>query len=271
MNSALSTLTRRAAASAVFVFMAWTPVSVAQSDNQSDTQPATQPAAQTTESLLAAHVTALGGRAAIERIESLQRSGRLTFESEFTGSLSGTLDQTLVLGSKVYNSSQLGVFSTTTAWDGTTGWERTAQGQRVLAGAELQQLQAQSDWFFSTGLGSSELTSVERLDDHEIDGVAHYALRYQGPILGDITAYLDPQTHLISQTIQTVEIPGIGQVVAVTDSWDYTAIDGVLIPRKISVALEGLFASQIEFESTLVNGAIDATLFELPVLPDPVN
>jgi len=225
---------------------------------------ATPASAQSATEILAAHLEATGGRAALDRVERLDRSGHLVVESELVGRLEGPIQVLIVPGQRVYRSTEIGPFSTTVGWDGSIGWERTAQGVRALEGAELDQLRAESQPFYLADLDPDAAARVVRLDDDDLDGTAHYVLQIDESDIGELRFYIDQETHLVAQVIQSTTLPMIGEALVVTDLWEYEAHDGVLMPRAVSVTIEGLFASETTFDETTVNGAIDATVFDQP-------
>lgn len=220
--------------------------------------------AQTAEAIVKSHLEALGGEDAIRAIKSIHQSGTVTMDISFAGTMEGTTDVVVEVGKRIYQSSDLGAFSTTSAWDGETAWERGTQGLRTLQGEEKKRLAAQVHVFTSTGLWASERASFERLDDEELDGEAHYVLLYNDEYMSDLKFYINKNTYLTSQTSQQTTLPGIGKTSIVIDYWDYTPQAGVMMAEAISVVVEGVFSTEIAFTETVINGEVDATLFAKP-------
>ena len=113
---------------AALVVVAFTLLGVAGPSNAASAE---EPA-PTVEQILEAHVKALGGKAAIENVKSISRTGDLLFESAFSGSIEGRLELDILPKQKIYRAAELGAFSTTTAWNGEKAWEIGPQGQREL-------------------------------------------------------------------------------------------------------------------------------------------
>ncbi len=214
--------------------------------------------------ILDAHIEALGGRKALARVKSVVQTGQHTINSQFTGVLEGSLQVVVVPREKVVYAAELGAFSTRSGWNGEVGWEQGPRGLRTLEGFELEQLKAQSRIFFSTGLWNAPGTHIERLADEDLDGRAHYALELSHVDSGGITAYIDQETLLLSQAVRPVQIPGLGEVMAVADFWDYRPIQGVQLPSAVSLSIEGVFDSETVFETSTINGEVDPRQFEMP-------
>lgn len=219
---------------------------------------------QTAEEILEAHVQATGGKDRLMQVETVRQSGELIFKSDYAGAMEGTIEIAVVPRKKIFRSSDLGAFSSKAAWDGTTGWEQGIQGLRTLEGEELEQLKAQSEIFFATGLWRDPESTIERVDDEDLDGQPHYVLQYGDVSASGITVYIDQETHLISQMVNKVNIPGVGEAVAVTDLWDYHTHDGIVLPKTMSLSIEGIFSSETTFTETVINGQIDDNLFAKP-------
>lgn len=218
----------------------------------------------TASQILDRYVEAAGGYEAIDAITSLRRTGELTFESTFTGVLEGTIAMTLRPGERVHSKSELGAFTTTTAWDGTTAWEQGPQGFRILEGHELERLRTQSELLFAAELARSPGTAIERQADREIDGDAHYTLTIGDDDASRMTLYVDQEKGLVSQIVMPLQIPGIGDATAVMDLWDYRAHRGILLPDTVGFAVEGVFSTQMTFRETIMNEPVDEGLFAPP-------
>jgi hypothetical protein len=221
-------------------------------------------AAQTAEELLDAHAEALGGKDALASVKALRRSGATWFDSSFTGRLAGRLEMEIVVGKKVYRSSDMGMFTSTTAWDGESAWEQGPQGLRELAGDELRLIRGSSRPFFSAGLALPEGAVATREEDRDVDGVAHRVVAIDDGEGGRITVLLHPDTHLATRVVYRADLPNLGPTEIVEERSDYAAHDGILFPGRIQVSVPGIFSTETVFDVTAIDPEIDPTRFDAP-------
>ena len=220
--------------------------------------------AQSVEEILASHIEALGGEEKIKSIKSVHRTGDLRFESEFTGALEGSMEIIVLLREKLYQSSDLGAYSTTTAWDGETAWEEGPQGLRTLQGNELNNLIDQSNLFFTTGLWRTDEQTITKLEDKDLNGKRYHLLEYKGLNASSIVVYFDASTFLVSQMISSTDIPGIGPGKVVIKMGDYDSFAGVMMTTSVLSSLEGVFSSDVQFLETTVNKDFQDAMFTKP-------
>ncbi len=105
--------------------------------------------AQSLDEILEAALAATGGREAINRIESVRRTGPFTMDTEF-GPLGGELEAVIIPNQKVYQSLRSDLFTQTSAWDGTVAWQSDDfTGTVELSGTDAANLRNQSvlDWY----------------------------------------------------------------------------------------------------------------------------
>ncbi|MDA8016123.1 MAG: hypothetical protein MPN21_01645 [Thermoanaerobaculia bacterium] len=221
----------------------------------------------TADDILTAYVEAAGGFASLDAVRSLRRSGALTLEGALTGVVRGRIEIVIDPRKRIRTATDLGAFSTTTAWDGTSAWESGPAGFRWLQGEELEGLRGQSDLLMAIELTRSPDHRAIRLEDREIDGTSHYALRVERRALeGEdgselMTLYLDQDTGLLTQAVVPVTIPGVGDLVAVMD---YRQHEAIVLPDAIGLAIEGVYSLEMAFDETVLDGPIDDQDFTPP-------
>ena len=222
--------------------------------------------AQTAEEIAAANIAASGGEEAIARIESVRNTGRVTVESPLFGKLEGTLEAVRVPGRGYFEHVELGPIQQDKGWDGTRGWEQGPNGLRMLDGFELTSLEMQS--FVGMLVALRTLTppglQIERLDDAEVRGRAHYVLAVKAADRPTTTVYIDRETNLLSRTSVTVTVPNAGEVPVVTDVHEYEAVAGVMMPTAVTQVIEGVSTITITLDDTAVNTAVDESMFAVP-------
>src|SRR5690606_34009221 len=74
----------------------------------------------------------------------------------------------------------------------------------------------------------------------------------------------DRETGLLSRTETTTAIPGLGEAKTVVDVGDYVAYRRVLIPSTLRIEVEGISTTQVTFDRTDVDTAVDESIFAMP-------
>jgi len=222
--------------------------------------------AQTAEEIIAANIAASGGEDAIAGIRNFTSRGRVTVESPFFGTLEGTLEVVRVPGRGYYEHAVVGPIQQDKGWDGARGWELGPNGLRTLEGVEFAALQGQS--FVNTFVALRTLAPpglhFERLDDAEVGGRAHHVIAVRTAGGPTITTHIDRDTLVLNRTSVMVPIPGLGEMLAVTDLGGYETVDGVMLPTRVTQVIEGVSTTTIMIDETVVNTAVDESIFAQP-------
>ena len=222
--------------------------------------------AQTPEKIIAANIAASGGEEAIQRITNFRNTGRVIVESPIFGKLEGTLEAIRVPGRGYYEHVVLGPIQQNKGWDGTRGWEQGPAGLRTLTGVELASLATQSfvNPFVALRTLAPAGLRIERLQDAEVHGRPHYVLAVKTADSPTSTMYIDRQTNLLTRNSVMVAVPNLGEAPAVTDVGDYEVVAGVSMPTTMTITVEGISTTRLTLKSTVVNTAVDATIFAAP-------
>jgi glucose/arabinose dehydrogenase len=222
--------------------------------------------AQTAQELVAANIAATGGEEAIARLENFTSSGTVSVESPLFGKLEGTLEAVRVPGRGYFESVELGPITQQKGWDGERAWERGPAGLRLLEGAEARALATQS--YPSNLVALRQLapagSSIERLEDVEVNGRPHYALRVSSDGAPPATLYLDRDSHLVTRSATITNVPGLGDRATVIDVGDYEAVAGVLLPTRLTIDTEGISITRLVLDRTVANTAVDEARFAVP-------
>lgn len=222
--------------------------------------------AQTPDEIVAANIAATGGAAAIERIENFTSTGQVVIESPLFGRLEGTVEIVRVPGRGYFEAVDLGVIEQRKGWDGTQAWELGPNGLRMLEGQEAAALPMQSHVAPLDALQhlAPAGLEIERLDDAEIDGRAHFVLGLSASDSPPVTLYVDRETSLLSRSTSVTSIPGLGEMNVVTDFADYEAVGGVMLATTVTVDVEGISTTRVVLEDTVINTDVDASIFAVP-------
>src|SRR5690606_32642350 len=122
--------------------------------------------------------------------------------------------------------------------------------------------------FVAPRVGMRQLARGElllaRRDDAEERGRPHYAIAVTSEGSAPSTLYIDRETGLLSRTETTTAIPGLGEAKTVVDVGDYVAYRRVLIPSTLRIEVEGISTTQVTFDRTDVDTAVDESIFAMP-------
>ena len=146
-----------------------------------------------------------------------------------------------------------------TKYDGTVGKISGTQGEQVLEGKQLENLQAQSH--FMPELKYAKLGYTLQLKSIEmIEGKETYMIEVFHPGSGTAYDYYDTETGLKVREDKVEETPD-GNMVQTTNLSDYREVDGILYPHGIKLivgpqSIEGTVLS-VKF-----NAGIDDAVFK---------
>lgn len=222
--------------------------------------------AQTAEEIIAASITASGGEAALSKVASVTRQGRLTIEIGSGENAQGTATLVLVPRAKVYRSAAFDGFEQKNGWDGATGWENGLAGLRKIEGDELALMRQESflNLFLDLRAAGPADLKIESLADEKLEDQEHHVLSVSGKGLPTMKVYIDQTSFLVKQQVVTIYVEG-GVPVPVTLRFeDYRPFGGVTLPGVIAAKVEGLFSSRTAYTDTVLNVPIDPSLFAMP-------
>lgn len=195
--------------------------------------------AQTADEIVEKTVTALGGRAALAKIDSRLTTGTMSVSTP-GGDVSGTIEILNARPNRLRRAitldlSSLGAGTATIEqrFDGTHGYVMDSlRGDSELSGSQLENLK--NGLFPTPFLDYKErgtkilLGGKEKLADKDV-----FALSIT-PASGPVTRlFVDAQTYLPARAVVTIEIPELGEQEQTTDFADYREVDGIKVPFSI--------------------------------------
>lgn len=184
--------------------------------------------------ILDKYVQALGGRAAIEKIQT--RSIKSMVELVPMG-VKGTAETYQSAPDKIYNKVTLGgIGDIIDSYDGTTAWTiNPLQGNRDKSGDELAQTKLSSAFYRETNFEKLypklEVKGIEKVGDKEA-----YVVVGTPNGLDAQTFYFDKQSGLLLREDSIVISPE-GKMPSKVFLDDYREVDGVKIPHKMRTVL----------------------------------
>jgi len=226
-------------------------------------------AAQTAEDIINKSITAMGGRAAMEKIKTRTMSGALTLGTP-AGDISGTIqiqnaapNKTRTLIKADLSSLGAGPLEVDQRFDGNTGYVLDSlQGDRPITGNQLDNMK--NGGFPHTFLTykangiSVSLAGKEKVGDRDA-----YVLVFEPTTGSPVRHYIDAESYLEIQTRVKTNIPQVGDLEQTSRTSDYRDVDGVKLPFKIEVS-SAVQSFTIIISKVEHNTPIDDKLFVKP-------
>lgn len=227
-------------------------------------------AAQTADEIIEKSITAMGGRAAHEKIKNRSASGTISI-----GTPAGDIGGTVEMYGAVPNKQRTVIKADLSAlgagellidqrFDGTTGYAMDSmQGNREITGSQLDTMKAQRfpnpflD-YKSTGMSVKLAPAKEKIGDKEA-----YLLTFEPPSGNPIKTYIDATTYLPLRTVVRATVPQMGEIEQWIEPLEFKDVDGVKVPSKVrltnSMQTITMTLSKIENNVTL-----DEKMFSKP-------
>ncbi|MFM8535176.1 MAG: hypothetical protein ACKOEC_16560 [Acidimicrobiia bacterium] len=223
-------------------------------------------AAQTADEVIEKSIAAMGGRAALEKVQSRQMTGTLAI-----GTPAGDIQGTIEILNAVPNTARTVIKADLSAFgagpmlidqrfDGTKGYViDTLQGDREITGQQLDTMKANAfphPFLNYKAQGASvQLSGKEKVLDKDA-----FVLVFQPPSGPPIKQYVDATTFMPLRTVIKATVPQFGEVEQNADPSDYRDLDGVKVPYKLQIqsSVQGLTMTFTKIEQ---NVTVDEKLF----------
>ncbi len=222
-------------------------------------------AAQTADELIAKHIAARGGLAALQSIKTLKGTGTMR-PGGFDVQLA--FNETMARPGKVRIDATLQHLTVTQAWDGQRGWQiQPFQGRKDaedLSADDSKSLQEEADFEGQLINARVKGNTVDYLGMVDIDDAPAYALRATLKNGDQLTYYLDPVA-MLTVRLETRQLVRGAEQITDTDYGDYEKVAGVYFPFEIASGPKGSSQQQrVTLTSLAANEPVDPTLFERP-------
>ncbi|MEP6913156.1 MAG: c-type cytochrome [bacterium] len=239
------------------------PLPEAPEPRATNAEPKPKETPPTADQILDKYVEALGGKAAIDNLQSRVMKGTWL-------TLNG-----ITLGYEVYqsgpdklytvlNTPKQGAFER--GFDGNVGWEKSTRGVRTLEDPELYYLRRYPDLFKDIKL-KEQFTRLSFGGTDKIDGKEVYVLRGVTADNKRERLFFDAQTGLLFRRSTSVTTM-IGVIPEQVDYEDYRDAGGIKLPFTIRVSsIDSFFSSTRKFSEIKVNAPVDQTKFSKPAGP----
>jgi len=226
-------------------------------------------AAQTADEIIEKSITAMGGRAAMEKVKSRQMTGSLSIGTP-AGDIQGTIDvlNAVPNKSRTVIKADLSAFGAgpllvDQRFDGASGYViDTLQGDRVITGSQLETMKANS--FPHPFLNYKAMgISVQLTGKEKVLGADAFVLTFQPTSGPPVKQYVDAATFLPLRTVIRATFPQVGEVEQHADPSDYRELDGVRVPYRVRVE-SSVQVLIMTFTKIDQNVAVDDKLFVKP-------
>jgi hypothetical protein len=195
----------------------------------------------TADAVVAKHLEAEGGRAALSKLTSRHATGTIVLTIP-GAELGGPVELFLKAPNKSRAVMSLdlaavgagGTLEVQQIFDGTAGWAiNPMQGDQPITGTQLENMKDNTfpTPFMAPLPSGSKLTM---LPNETVDGKSWIVLQLTRPSGNNTKIYFDPETYLIGRSVSMIDNPETGaKMQLVSSSSDYRTVDGVKVPFKI--------------------------------------
>jgi hypothetical protein len=237
----------------VAVFLAWAPIV----------------SAQTVDEVIEKSITAMGGRAAMEKIKTRTMTGTLALSTP-AGDIPGTVEVTNAAPNKLRTviKADLSAFGAgqlliDQRFDGTTGYMiNSMQGDQPITGGQLENMKSNSfphpflD-YKAKGVKAT-LSGKEKVGEKDA-----FVVVFEPATGSPVRQFIDAESFLPVRSMVKITTPQTGEIEQTADSSDFRDVDGVKVPFsvKLTNAMQGVTMTFTKVENNI---AVDDKMFVKP-------
>lgn len=232
--------------------------------------PAQGAAAQTADEIVDKHLSALGGRAALEKLTSRTATGTIVVSTP-GGDISGSIEifnqapnKSRTLMTLDLSALGAGQMTVDQRFNGATGYViDTMQGNRDITGGQLENMK--NGAFPSPLLTYKERgIAVELSGKEKVGGRDAYVLLIKPKSGPASRQFIDAETYLPMKVVVQVEVPQLGgEVEQTTEFSDFRDVDGIKTPFQVK-STSSFQSFTITITKVEHNTKIDEALFSKP-------
>jgi hypothetical protein len=224
-----------------------------------------QPAAPSIDSLIARHIEARGGAAAMKAISNVEMTGVMRpggFDADFG------YREVIARPGSVRIEATLQGMTPIEAYDGRSGWQvQPFQGRKdpeALSSDDVKSLQEEADFEDALVDYKAKGSAVDDLGEVDVDGGPTWALRVNLKNGDQETFYLDPDSFLTVRVVTRQVVRG-AETLNETDFGDYEKVNGVYFPFEVDSGPKGSTVLQrVTYNAIKANVPLDPAIFEEP-------
>ena len=226
--------------------------------------------AQTADEVIEKSVTALGGRAALAKLQSRHTSGEITLRTP-AGDVAGTIDIFNAIPNKArtlikadLTSLGAGPLTIDQRFDGNRGYVLDSlQGNRDITGDQLENMRMAA--FPHLFVKYQELGIAAKLIGKEKVGERDaYLIAFEPTSGSTVRQYIDAENYLPIRAVIKVMVPQLGaEVEQTSDFSDHRDVDGVKLPFRVNVS-SNIQSFTIAVTKVEHNMPLDPAMFAKP-------
>jgi hypothetical protein len=224
--------------------------------------------APSADEMIAKHIAARGGLAALQAIKTLKMTGSMR-PGGFDVQLG--FNETIARPGSVRMDATLQGLTLVQSYDGAGGWQiQPFQGRKDpedLSADDAKALQEEADFEGPLIDAKAKGVGIENLGNVDVDGAPAWALRATLKNGDQLTYYLDPDAWLTVRIVTRQLLRG-AETLTQTDLGDYEKVAGVYFPFEVASGPKGSTVQQrITYEKILANEPVDPATFQRPKVP----
>jgi hypothetical protein len=237
----------------VAVFLAWAPIV----------------SAQTVDEVIEKSITAMGGRAAMEKIKTRTMTGTLALSTP-AGDIPGTVEVTNAAPNKMRTviKADLSAFGAgqlliDQRFDGTAGYMiNSMQGDQPITGGQLENMKSNSFPHpfldYKTKGVKATLSGKEKVGEKDA-----FVVVFEPATGSPVRQFIDAESFLPVRSMVKITTPQTGEIEQTADSSDFRDVDGVKVPFsvKLTNAMQGVTMTFAKVENNI---AVDDKMFVKP-------
>ncbi len=230
-------------------------------DSSSRTSPNTRPNLPSADEILNKHLTAIGGKMTIDRINSLVTKGT----SATRNGQSLAYETAQIAPDKGYEAFVTPSGTSERVLNGARGWLKNADGVQELLGQRLEDQKLSFPWMFTIlrlkdQYSSMRVSGTDKIDDRDVYVVS--AIRLDNKLEH---LYFNVEDGLVRRRISYLRTM-IGTIPQQTDFEDYRQVQGLKLPFTITVSFVDRGSPILirKFTDIKLNTPLDESMFDKP-------
>ena len=216
------------------------------------------------EDLARIHLEAIGGRARVDAISSLQASGWVVADNE-------RLRFTMYAArpNRVRIETEKGGRTLVQAMDGEEApWEFDSStwppAYRTMRDAEAQTFLSDAEFDDPLIAGESRGFTLDEASDAEVGGRKFHRVLVTRKLIESYLLYLDAETYLVMMRVEQRRTGGGRAIQIITHYNDFRPVEGVLVPHEIVVVTDNRVSQHAVIEKMIPNPKLAPTIFRRP-------
>ena len=208
--------------------------------------------------LLARYVEALGGEGALRKHESSTRKGKMAIAAM---GMEGSTTVHAAAPDRMVMNIETGMGAMNQGYNGEVGWsDNPMTGATVLEGEQLENMKVQADYYMPLNY-PKHYGTMETVEEIDWNGTPAYKVKVTSASGRESLHFFEKQTGLLLG-IQGIQAGPMGESEVKISFTDYKEFDGVKMPAKTTLDVQGMQIEQTI--DTVTWNDVDPAAFEPP-------